>query len=356
MMKKNLALMLVAACLLGGCSAQMSPPNGVTASISPTPSATASPTPSATQTPGPTLSPEELARQQEAQAYVDLDEDLLEVLDPDAWSFDAETAHTLRVFGWDPEAPVAARLLVRQNMFPRNSVYQKICFDKDHFVGLAQDGSILRLDTHFVDEVPQEVLDLRETYIDSQGQERLKPIDYDPYRVINRPEDVTELIAELERTQGVAGYKMIRNNMHNDFDWGLNWIREEENGATNPWDALSVVISRFSGQVINLYRDREAQPNTYTPQISQQQAVERAKACYRERLEPQGCDPLEEDAISVELTTRRGNTGFNVAALSDLPSGLRLVYVVNFSRESVLCVYIDAVTGDPIGTATPTMG
>ena len=29
---------------------------------------------------------------------------------------------------------------------------------------------------------------------------------------------------------------------------------------------------------------------------------------------------------------------------------------VNFSRESVLCIYIDAVTGEPIGAGTTTEG
>lgn len=353
-MKKQWAL-LMAVCLLGGCAGP-APSATPAATDPPIAAATASPTPELTPTPLPTLSPEEMARRQRAQDYVATDEVLLEILDPEGWRFDAQTARSLEIFGWDPETPVAARLLVQQTVFPRNSVYQKICFDETRFIGLAEDGTILRVQADYEDEVPQEVLDLRETYIDSEGQERLRPVDYDPYRIINRPEDVAELVAELERTQGIAGYKTIRNNMLNEYDWGLNWIREQANGATNPWDGLAVSVSRFTGQVLSLYRDRDEQPNTYTPEITQEQAVERAKTCYRERLEPQGYAPLDEDAISVELTTKRGNSYLDVVPLSERPSGLRLAYAVNFSRESVLCIYIDAVTGEPIGAGTTTEG
>ena len=257
-----------------------------------------------------------------------------------------EVADTLRAFGVDPTQAVQQRALVKSRRRTRpTDTTEKIIFSDTNYVGLDENGRVVSLANFKETYLPPDALEqLNNTYMDEEGFERLPAFDDTPYNQVHQTEDIQDLIDLIERKEALTEHRLVESAAWDEDFWNLCWEKEVD-GTRNRYDGAKVTISRKDKSVVSLER-YDLQPNTWAPEVTEQEALEAAEPIYMGMLSSP--DAISQEDIQVELMVVRPNYMWTEGGPYEPAPFVRLAYQVSL-MGGALTVDIDAITGENIG-------
>lgn len=149
--------------------------------------------------------------------------------------------------------------------------------------------------------------------------------------------DLEDIINLVEVENDLENYTLIECNNNIEDVWILTWYRDFDNGLLNSYDCVNVVVDAKDGSIM-LFGRNTMEPNTITPTITSENALEIATPIITEHCEKEP---------EVKLTFFRPNFYWEDDKTYEMADFVRLSW--NVSTKDCTSVQVDAVTGEILG-------
>lgn len=149
--------------------------------------------------------------------------------------------------------------------------------------------------------------------------------------------DLNSIINLIEIENDLENYELVDCSNNIEDVWILTWYRDFCNGLLNSYDCVNVVVDAKDGSIM-LFGRNTMEPNTITPVITEEKALEIANPILSTY-----CEKKPE----IKLTFFRPNFYWEDNEIYEMADYVRLSW--NVSTKDCTSVQVDAVTGEILG-------